>query len=137
MPVNTAPASTPSRGLLKAVSMRLNSGISASGSTAPPIISMPYISTAKPTKMEPMSLYFCRRAAIIIIIPASASTSEKFSGLRSFSHGASPSMPVMLSSHAVMVVPMFEPIITPMVRPKCIMPELTRPTSITVTAEDD
>ena len=39
--------------------------------------------------------------------------------------------------HVVTVVPMFEPMMTPMVWPNCMMPELTKPTSITVMAEED
>ena len=41
------------------------------------------------------------------------------------------------SSHAVSVVPILEPIITPMVCRSSITPEFTRPTSITVIAEED
>ena len=37
----------------------------------------------------------------------------------------------------VTVVPMFEPMMTPMVCENCMMPELTRPTSMTVMAEED
>ena len=39
--------------------------------------------------------------------------------------------------HGVNVVPILEPIITPMVCDIFIIPELTKPTSITVTALDD
>ena len=42
-------------------------------------------------------------------------------------------MPVRDSSHAVRVVPM----LTPMVCPSSITPEFTRPTSMTVMAEED
>ena len=46
-------------------------------------------------------------------------------------------MPVRDSSHAVRVVPMLEPMMTPMVCPSSITPEFTRPTSMTVMAEED
>ena len=46
-------------------------------------------------------------------------------------------MPERLKIHAVTVVPMFEPMMTPMVCPSSMMPELTRPTSMTVIAEED
>ena len=49
----------------------------------------------------------------------------------------SPETPLNEVIHVVTVVPMFEPMITPMVWPNCMMPELTRPTSITVMAEED
>src|SRR5699024_9162291 len=39
--------------------------------------------------------------------------------------------------HAVIVVPIFEPMITPMLCLSVMIPEFTSPTSITVTAEDD
>ena len=41
------------------------------------------------------------------------------------------------SSQAVKVVPMLEPMMTPMVCPSSITPEFTRPTSMTVMAEED
>ena len=46
-------------------------------------------------------------------------------------------MPVRDSSQAVRVVPMLEPMMTPMVCPSSITPEFTRPTSMTVMAEED
>ena len=49
MPVKIAPTITPRNGLVKAVRMEVNSGISAKGLTASFIISMPVISRAKPT----------------------------------------------------------------------------------------
>ena len=49
----------------------------------------------------------------------------------------SPSIPTRERIQAVTVVPMFEPIITPTVWLRLIIPELTRPTSITVMADDD
>ena len=49
----------------------------------------------------------------------------------------SPLMPERESIHAVRVVPMLPPSITLTVCSSCIMPLFTRPTSITVRAEDD
>ena len=46
-------------------------------------------------------------------------------------------MPVRLNSHAVRVVPTFEPIIIPKVSQNSTIPEFTRPISITVIAEED
>ena len=54
MQVNTVPTSTPSRGLEKRVSRLMNAALSLSGATAPLIADMPYISTAKPSRMSPM-----------------------------------------------------------------------------------
>ena len=47
------------------------------------------------------------------------------------------SRPARERIQAVMVVPMLEPMITPMDWLRVMTPELTRPTSITVTAEED
>ena len=46
-------------------------------------------------------------------------------------------MPDNANSQTVSVVPILEPIKMPMVCPSCMIPELTRPTSMTVTAEED
>ena len=51
--VQKAPASIPSRGLLNAVRIPVNSGTSARGFTAALMLSIPYISTANPRKMVP------------------------------------------------------------------------------------
>ncbi len=68
--------------------------------------------------------------------PNSAMTGAKFFGF-SMEITPLPEMPDREVIHVVTVVPMFEPMITPMVWPNCMMPELTRPTSMTVMAEED
>lgn len=67
----------------------------------------------------------------------SATMGEKLSGFKSCTKTLSLVMPERLKIHAVTVVPMFEPMMTPMVCPSSMMPELTRPTSMTVIAEED
>ena len=57
-------------------------------------------------------------------------------GLRSCTHTASPLMPPRLSSHEVAVVPMFAPMMTPMACFKVISPEFTKPTTMTVVADE-
>ena len=57
--VSTAPAITPRKGLEKVVIRLVNSGTFASGATESDIISMPNISTAKPSRMPAMSFFFC------------------------------------------------------------------------------
>ena len=136
-PVNTAPTSTPSRGLLKAVRRLENSGMSARGLTAFFISSMPYIKMAKPTMMRPMSRRFCFLEPMIRMMPIRAMTGEKFSGFRRLTKTLSLSMPVRDRIQAVRVVPMLEPMMTPMVCPSSMTPEFTRPTSMTVMAEED
>ena len=136
-PVNTAPTSTPSRGFRKAVRIWENSGISARGLTEFFISSMPYIKMEKPTRMRPMSRRRCFLEPMIRTTPARASSGEKFSGLSILTRTLPLSMPVRERIHAVSVVPMLEPMITPMVWPISMTPEFTRPTSITVMAEED
>ena len=47
------------------------------------------------------------------------------------------SMPARLRIHEVIVVPMFEPMIMGMACPSFMTPELTKPTTVTVVAEED
>ena len=136
-PVNTAPTSTPRNGLLNVVSSPVNSGISASGDTAPLMSCIPYMSTAKPAMMIPTSLCFSFLLPIIIITPISAMTGEKFSGFNIEMNRLSLSIPERLRIHAVRVVPMLEPMMTPTVWASSMMPEFTSPTSITVSADED
>ena len=137
MAVNTAPKRTPKRGLEKAVRRLVKAGISATGFTAPLISSMPYIKMAKPISTRPTSRRRCFLEAIMSMMPIKASRGEKLAGLRSLTNTLSLSMPARDKIQAVAVVPMLEPMITPMVWLSCMTPELTRPTSMTVTAEED
>ena len=70
-------------------------------------------------------------------MPASASTGVKEEGFRSRTARLSPLMPLRLKSQAVTVVPMLAPMITPMACRSAMRPEFTKPTTITVVAEDD
>ena len=136
-PVNSAPIATLTTGFLKAVRRSVKPGRSASGLTAFFISSMPYISTAKPTRIVPISCRFLFFEIISMIMPARATNGAKCSGLSIEIRMLSLFIPAVLRSHAVSVVPMFEPIITPTVCSSCIIPEFTSPTSITVIAEED
>lgn len=49
----------------------------------------------------------------------------------------SPCIPVSDNSHDVIVVPILAPIITPIACDSLIIPEFTKPTTITVVADDD
>ena len=80
--VKTAPASTPSSGFENKSRRLRKLSLERSGDTAPLIASMPYIRTAKPSKIEPVS--FCRSLpAMMRMIPMSASTGVKDEGFRS------------------------------------------------------
>ena len=61
---------------------------------------------------------------------------EKEVGLRSFIKMLSPSTPTRLKSQVVIVVPIFAPIITGIACAKRISPEFTKPTTITVVADE-
>ena len=64
-------------------------------------------------------------------------TGENTSGFSSRSQTTSLSIPDRDKIQAVRVVPTLEPMITPTVCPSSMIPEFTRPTSITVMAEED
>ena len=136
-PVTTVPSSTPSSGLLNMVSKLPNASDSASGAIESLISFMPNISTAKPTKTPPMSRRLVFFDIIISAMPTSANIGEKFSGLSRLTNTLSLLIPVAAVSHAVSVVPTLLPMITPTVCSSCIIPEFTKPTSITVIADED
>ena len=70
------------------------------------------------------------------MMPASASTGVKDEGFSNSSQSVPPSMPARLSSHAVTVVPTLAPMMTLMACRSVISPELTKPTTITVVADE-
>ena len=118
--------------------METKLSISFRGSIEADIMVIPCIRMEKPTSMEPMSLWRCFFATMIRTIPIRAKISEKHEGLRSFKNILSPlSIPARDRIHAVSVVPISEPKITPTVCGSSMMPELTKPTSMTVIADDD
>ncbi len=122
IPVTTAPANTPSKGLVNKTRKFAKLWLSASGFMASPIISIPNIKTAKPTITVPISLLLLFFETIIRKIPAIAITGEKEVGFNKLTNTLSLSMPVRLKIQAVTVVPMLEPIITPMLCLRVIMP---------------
>ena len=73
---------------------------------------------------------------IIRQVPISASTGVKEDGLSSCTNTLSLEIPPRLNTHAVAVVPIFAPIITLMDCRSVIIPEFTKPTTITVVAEE-
>ncbi len=70
-------------------------------------------------------------------MPIKAKTAEKDVGLSSCINTLSPSIPERLKIHAVTVVPTLAPIIIPIACLSFIIPEFTKPTTITVVADDD
>ena len=88
--VSSAPAITPRIGLVNISSRFVNSGTFASGLTAPLIISMPVISTAKPIIMLPASCFLSPLAKSSRHTPINASTGVNVAGLHSVSSRLSP-----------------------------------------------
>ena len=134
--VRTAPASTPKRGLVNTRNSWRNWGTSCRPATAPDMAFMPYIRVANPNRIIPESLFLSCLQNRYSTIPASASSGVKEVGFISLMNQLSPLIPARLRIHAVTVVPILAPIITPMDCRSVIKPELTNPTTITVVAEE-
>ena len=135
--VSARPASMPSTGLVNISRMLVNSGTSARGLTASLIMFMPFISTVKPTRIWPMLCFFSFLVNMMNATPHSAMMGVKELGLSRRRKTLLPSMPVSDRIQLVTVVPMFAPMITPAAWLSFMMPELTKPTTMTVVAEDD
>ena len=71
------------------------------------------------------------------ITPISARIGENELGFNNFTKKFELSIPARLRIHAVIVVPIFAPIMKPTAWDKCMIPEFTKPTTITVVADDD
>ena len=98
---------------------------------------MPYMSTAKPTQMLPMSFFLVDFAIMMRMIPTRATKGEKEVGLSILIRKLSPCRPERLKIQLVTVVPTLLPMITPMAWCSSMMPLLTKPTTITVVALED
>ena len=133
--VSTAPATTPRIGLENFTSIPVNSGTSARGSTAPLMAFIPYIRIAKPTKIAPTSFFFWLFVNMIRTTPISASIGENDVGLKSRIIKLSLWIPVRLKIHEVTVVPILAPMMIPTTWDSFMIPEFTKPTTITVVAE--
>ena len=137
MPVTTVPTARPMRGWLNLVMSWAKAGESARGLTASVIRFMPKMRTAKPTRTVPMLCFLSLLQSMVMMTPTMAKTREKFSGLSICIQTASLSMPDRLRIQEVRVVPMLAPKMMWRVWEKSMMPELTRPTIMTVVAEED
>ena len=135
--VRMSPASTPNTGFWNLISRLVNSGTSASGETAALMESMPNIRIAKPTRMVAAFFNLSLWENSKIPTPTIARIGEKELGLSIRIQKASLSMPVRLKIQEVTVVPILAPMMMPTACFRLIMPELTKPTTITVVAEED
>ena len=118
--------------------MPVKVGLSFKGETAPLIVSIPNMSTAKPNRMLPIVFFLEPSFPVIMqIIPIAARTGENELGLSSLINTFPLLIPVSDRIHDVIVVPMLAPIIMPTACVSFIIPELTKPTTITVVADED
>ena len=116
IPVTTVPARTPRSGFLNAVIILVNSSVSLRGAMDPDIMVIPCMRIAKPRSIVPISLRFCFLDTITMSIPISAKIREKHFGSRSLRNTLPDELiPDSERIHAVSVVPMSDPKITPTV----------------------
>jgi len=87
-------------------------------------------SIPKPTRISPIWFTVCFLEKIPSAAPINTAIGAKFSGLNIPAHWTEE------TSQPVTVVPMFAPIIIPTVCCKFISPAFTKPTTITVVAEE-
>ena len=98
---------------------------------------MPYIRSAKPIIIFPGFFKLSFFKNIRNIMPTAARTGENEVGFNRLMNILLLSIPVRLNIQDVIVVPILAPIITPTAWLSFIIPELTKPTTITVVADDD
>ncbi len=84
-----------------------------------------------------MSFFLSLLPDISSITPIIARTGENEDGFNIRTKKLPPSIPVKLNSHEVIVVPTLAPIMMPTACESFIIPEFTKPTTITVVADDD
>ena len=96
-------------GLVNISSRFWNSGTSFRPATAPLMVSMPNISTAKPSRIMPTSFFLSLLAIMVSPTPMSASTGVKEVGFKSWTKKFPLSSPVRLKIQAVTVVPTLAP----------------------------
>ena len=97
---------------------------------------MPNMSVANPRKIVPVSFVFVFFDDMRRMTPKSASTGTKDEGLSRLIQILSPLIPVRLRIQPVTVVPIFAPIMTFVACFNVIIPELTKPTTMTVVADE-
>ena len=127
----------PKIGFVNMVRRCVNCGTSFSGSTAELMAFIPNINTAKPSKMLPTSLCLSFLDDIIKSSPIIARIGENDVGFSIWIKKLLLSIPERLKIHDVIVVPTLAPMIIPTAWDNFMIPEFTKPTTITVVAEDD
>ena len=85
----------------------------------------------------PMPFFFSLLVNMNRTMPTMPITGASVEGLNSWIRKLSPSRPLRDNIQAVTVVPILEPIITPTACLSVMIPELTKPTTMTVVADED
>ena len=122
----------------KLSSMLMNRSSSRSGSIAPDIMLIPYMRTANPSMIPPIFLLVVFFANIQRAIPPSATMPVSIVVFR-YLVTLAPDPPRLFRHRIqpVILVPRMAPRTTPIACRTFIMPELTKPTTMTDVADDD
>ena len=129
--VTTAPARIPRKGFApREMNIVLNASDSLKGFTASDIVLIPMNRIPKPMMMPATSLLFAFLPTREIITPTITAKGARVEGLRNFAHSAED------TSQPVIVVPILAPMITLIACVRFIRPAFTKPTTITVVAEE-
>ena len=131
--VTKMPMSRDTAGLEAAEMKCKNASFSFSGSIAELMVCIPLMSTEKASRISPTFFWVCFRQKKYRTMPINAMKANTVAELKP----PSPSTPARVSTQPVAVVPMLAPMTMPTALDSCIMPELTKPTTMTVVAEDD
>ena len=134
--VKAIPTIMPRIGLEKVVSRLINSGLCLSGETAPLMLCMPNISTAKPKRMSPTCQCSCFLENMRRMMPITATMAVSVEVERRETQPL-PSTLERQMIQPVTLVPISAPSITATACSIFIMPELTKPTTITEVADED
>ena len=98
---------------------------------------IPNMSTANPMSMLPTASVDCFFPAMRSTMPTMATIPVMVAVLKSSTQPLPPERSDRHRIHPVTLVPRIAPMTTPMACLTCIMPEFTKPTTITEVAEED
>ena len=134
--VKAAPTRMPRKGLEKVVSRRINSALCLRGETAPLMVCIPNISTAKPRRISPICQLICFLENMRRMMPMTATAAVRVE-VDSRETQPLPSRLERQMIQPVTLVPIRAPSMMETACSSFIMPEFTKPTTITEVAEDD
>ena len=135
--VKSVPNKMPSSGLENEVRMRRKTGSSRSGDTAADIVDMPNIRTAKPMRISPTCCFVWFLENMRSTMPTTEMTPVSVAVEKRSIHPPPPPRSERQMIQPVMLVPRIAPITMLMACRTRIIPELTKPTTITLVADDD